>query len=87
MRPRDIDLVLPSQLPDRFPDTLGRRLELPGDRIARVGEGLRGVHTAGPVAALEAAERSGLLAEAEHVLFVAVGAGISVGMALYRRPG
>ncbi len=87
MRPRDVDLVIPSQLPGRFPDTLGRRLEIAGDRIARVGEDLRGVHTAGPIAALEAAEQSGLLAEAEHVLFVAVGAGISVGMALYRRPG
>ncbi len=66
---------------------LVRRLELPADRVARVTAELSGVHTAGPIAALEAAERSGRLAEAKHVLFVTVGAGISVGLALYRRPG
>lgn len=87
LRPRDIDLVVPSQLPGRFPDTLERRLELPADRIARVTEELSRVHTAAPIAALEAAEKSGRLAEAEHLLFVTVGAGISVGLALYKNPG
>ena len=86
MRPRDVDLIVSSQLPGHFPDTLGRRLELPADRIARVTEELSRAHTAGPIAALEAAERSGSLAEAREVLFVTVGAGISVGLALYRRP-
>lgn len=87
MHVRDVHLIVPSQLPERFPDMLVRRLELPADRVARVTAELSGVHTAGPIAALEAAERSGRLAEAKHVLFVTVGAGISVGLALYRRPG
>lgn len=87
LKPRDIDLVVPSQLPGRFPDLLGRRLELSADRIARANGELAGAHTAGPIVALEAAEKSGRLAEAEHLLFVTVGAGISVGLALYIRAG
>ncbi len=87
MRPRDVDLIVSSQLPGRFPDTLARRLELSRDRIAGVTDELSGIHTAAPIAALEAAERSGRLAEARQLLFVTVGAGISVGLALYRRAG
>lgn len=85
-RLRDIDLVVPSPLPGDFPDALSRRLELPDDRIARAGEAHAGAHTAGLIAAFEAAERSGRLAESKQILFVGVGAGISVGLALYVRP-
>ena len=41
------------------------------------------VHTAGPVAAMEGVMRTGRLAEARNVLFVTVGSGITVGLALY----
>ena len=46
-------------------------------------KGLGRVHTAGPVAAFEAATESGQLANARNVVFATVGAGITVGLALY----
>jgi 3-oxoacyl-[acyl-carrier-protein] synthase III len=61
------------------------RLGVPGDRVAYVPEDLVGAYTAGPVAALEAAFKSGRLGEARNTLMLAAGAGITVALALYRQ--
>jgi 3-oxoacyl-[acyl-carrier-protein] synthase III len=61
------------------------RLGLPGDRIAYVTEDLEAAHTTGPIAALQAAIKSGRLGEARTTLLLAAGAGITVTMALYRQ--
>lgn len=82
----DIDLLVTSELPGPFPDALARRLELPGDRVAHVGEDRAGAHTAGVLAAFESAELGGRVAESRQILFVGVGAGIGVGLAHYVRP-
>jgi 3-oxoacyl-[acyl-carrier-protein] synthase-3 len=79
----DIDLLVPSPTPASFPDDLSQGLGVPADRVARVDEGLEGVHTAGPIAALVGAMRKGRFDAAGNVLFVAVGAGITVSLALY----
>ena len=84
LRLRDLDLLVPSPFPVGLADELARRLELRTDRVAHVGEDFAGAHTAGPLAALVAAEQDGRLGRAESVLFVAVGAGVNVGLALYR---
>lgn len=84
LTPASVDLLVPSPMPERFPDALADQLDIAAERVARVSDELAGAHTAGPIAAYEAAERAGRLAEAKNVLFVAAGAGISVGAALYR---
>ena len=61
------------------------RLGVPGDRVAYVRKNLVDAYTAGPIAALEAAFKSGRLAEARNTLMLAAGAGITVALALYRQ--
>jgi 3-oxoacyl-[acyl-carrier-protein] synthase-3 len=79
----DIDLLVASPTPASFPYDVSQALGVPADRTARVDERFERVHTAGPVTALESAMRNGRFAAARNVLFVSVGAGITVGLALY----
>lgn len=85
LAPADVDLLIASQYPASFASELARDLGIPEARVPRVAPELLRAHTAGPIAALDAASRSGQLARARHTLFVAVGAGITVGAALYRQ--
>jgi 3-oxoacyl-[acyl-carrier-protein] synthase III len=81
----DVDLLIPAPSAPDFLDRLRLRLGVPGDRVAYVEENLVGAHTAGSIAALEAALKSGRLAEARNTLMIAAGAGITVALALYRQ--
>ena len=81
----EIDLLVPAPSSPYFLDTLRTRLGVPGDRVAYVTEELEGAYTTGPIAALQAAIRSGRLAEARTTLMLAAGAGITVTLALYRQ--
>jgi 3-oxoacyl-[acyl-carrier-protein] synthase III len=85
IRASTVDLAIFSQSPPGFADGLATRLELGQARVARVARELRGAHTASPIAALDAAIESGQFAAATTILFAAVGAGIVVGLALYRK--
>jgi 3-oxoacyl-[acyl-carrier-protein] synthase III len=82
---RELDLVVASGPSAEFPDALANRLGVRSDRVARPGRDLRGAHTAGPIAALEAAGRSGQLEASHAALWIATGAGITVALASYRR--
>jgi 3-oxoacyl-[acyl-carrier-protein] synthase-3 len=82
----DVDLLITSQYPRNFGVQLARRLGLPTERVPRVRPELAAAHTAGPVAALETAIEDGSFAHARHVLFVTVGAGITVAAATYEVP-
>ena len=68
-----------------FLDPLRERLGVPGDRVAYTPEDLEGTHTTGPIAAVQAAIRSGRLGEAGNTLMLAAGSGITVALALYRQ--
>ena len=81
----DIDLLVPSPSRAGFVDPLRARLGIPGDRVAYTPEDLEGAYTTGPVAALQAAIKSGRLGEAQNALLLAAGAGITVALALYRQ--
>ena len=81
----DIDLLVPAPSSPDFLDVLRVRLGVPGDRVAYVPEDLEGAYTTGPIAALQAAIRSGRLGEARNTLMLAAGAGITVALALYRQ--
>jgi 3-oxoacyl-[acyl-carrier-protein] synthase-3 len=82
--PGELDLVIASPYPRGFGPRVVHALGIPVDRLPHVPLALSGAHTTGPIAALEAAIESGAFARAKHVLFVAAGAGITIGAALYR---
>jgi 3-oxoacyl-[acyl-carrier-protein] synthase III len=81
----DIDLLVPAPARGGFVDPLQERLGIPGDRVAYTPEDLEGSYTTGPIAALQAAIKSGRLGEARNTLLLAAGAGITVALALYRQ--
>jgi 3-oxoacyl-[acyl-carrier-protein] synthase-3 len=81
----DIDLLVPAPSAPDFLDPLRARLGIPGDRVAYTPEDLEGAYTTGPIAALQAAIKSGRLAEARTTLVLAAGPGITVALALYRQ--
>jgi 3-oxoacyl-[acyl-carrier-protein] synthase III len=82
LRADDLDLVLPSQFPAGFPAAFADAAGLDGRVVDATGL-FGAVHTAGVAAALRAAMSQGRFADARRTLFVAVGAGISVQLALY----
>lgn len=82
---RDVDLLLASPYPPAFADALARALGVSADRVPAVPTDLARAHTAGVIAALEAAFASGAFQRARRVLFVTAGAGVTFGAALYRR--
>jgi 3-oxoacyl-[acyl-carrier-protein] synthase-3 len=79
----EIDLLVPAPSAPGFLDPLRVRLGIPGDRVAYVAEDLDGAYTSGPIAALQAAIKSGRLGESRNTLMLAAGAGITVALALY----
>lgn len=81
----EIDLLVAAPSSPGFLDPLRVSLGIPGDRVAYVAEDLDGVYTTGPLAALQAAVRSGRLGEARNTLMLAAGAGLTVVLALYRQ--
>jgi 3-oxoacyl-[acyl-carrier-protein] synthase-3 len=82
---RELDLVVASGPSVHFPQSLADHLGVSADRVAGPASKLSRAHTAGPIAALDAARHRGRLDAARTALWVAVGAGITVGLALYRR--
>lgn len=79
----DVDLLVASQYPRHFAERVGDGLGIPATRVPAVAPELAAAHTAGPIAALEAAFDAGTFRRARHVLFVTAGAGITIGVALY----
>ena len=82
----DTDLLIASHPSPEFGDRLADRLRLSRDIVVHLPRRLERAYTAQPIAALEVAVRDGRLAAARKTLFVAVGAGITVALAEYRRP-
>lgn len=80
---KDIDLIIPSQSPIGFLGELKKRKGLE-EKLIDVTDKLENVHTAGIGFSLERAMSSGRFGAAKNCLFLTVGAGITVSMALYR---
>jgi len=83
----DVDLLIASQFPRGFARNVAYAVGIPAERVPDVSANLEGTHTAGPIAALEAAILSGAFARARHIVFVTAGAGLTIGTALYRGAG
>jgi 3-oxoacyl-[acyl-carrier-protein] synthase-3 len=82
---KDIDLIIPSQSPIGFLGELKKRKGLE-EKLIDVTDKLENVHTAGIGFALERARSSGRFGAAKNCLFLTVGAGLTVSLALYRNP-
>jgi 3-oxoacyl-[acyl-carrier-protein] synthase-3 len=80
-----VDLVIPAPIVAGFGEALAARLGLAGVPTASSLEPARGVHTAATAFALALALEDGSWARARRILFVAVGAGVTVSLALYER--
>lgn len=85
-RGREIDLLVASQYPVGFAADLAAALDVSQAAVPNVPAELAPAHTAGPIAALEAAFEAGTFARARHVLFVTAGGGLTIGVASYERP-
>lgn len=85
LRPEDVDLLVTSQYPEGFPEHIAPAIGVPREHLPVVEPELSRAHTAGPIASLRASLESGSFARARNVLLVAVGAGVTVALALYRR--
>lgn len=81
--PARIDLVLPSQLSPNFVGALGRVLDIGQERIIDLTDRFADPHSTAPLLALHEAERLGRTGRGTRALFVTVGAGLTVGAALY----
>ncbi|MDD5169423.1 MAG: 3-oxoacyl-[acyl-carrier-protein] synthase III C-terminal domain-containing protein, partial [Syntrophales bacterium] len=85
LTPGDIDLLLPSQSPRGFVPELKQRTGL-GNKIVDVTERYGNVHTAGVGMALHQAVADGRFEKSGNIVFLAIGAGITTALALYRNP-
>jgi 3-oxoacyl-[acyl-carrier-protein] synthase-3 len=85
LKMKDIDLIIPSQSPIGFLGEIKKKKGLE-EKLIDVTDKLANVHTAGIGFALERAMSSGRFAAAKNCLFLTVGAGITVSLALYRNP-
>ena len=84
MTPKAIDVLVAAHTSPGFGDLVAGRLGIANSAVVPAGTGLEHAHTALPIAALAEAERRGLLTTSHQVLVVTAGAGITVGLALYR---
>lgn len=79
-----IDVLVAAHTSPAFPELLADRLGVARSALVHVATDLEHTHTALPIAALAEADRGGRLTASNQVLVVTAGAGITVGLALYR---
>ncbi len=84
LRPGDVDVLATTLYPEGFAARLALAIGVASDRVPVLEPG-PAMHTAGIIACLQASLESGAFARSRNVLLVAVGAGITVGLALYKR--
>ena len=80
---KEIDLIIPSQSPDGFIEGLIKKGGIDRSEIVDVTRSIGLIHTAGPGIALSKAMKDGSFDKSKNVLFLTVGAGITVSIALY----
>lgn len=79
-----IDLIIPSQSPPGFTGILKKRLGLNGNFIEVEKTGEMIYHTAGPVFALKKVWDDNRFRSSENIIFLTIGSGINVSLALYK---
>lgn len=84
LKKSDIDLVITSQTPKGLIDAFAKKTGL-GKKVVDVSKNFGNIHTVGPLAALSEAMDDGRFKAAKNTLFLAVGSGITVCIALYKK--
>jgi 3-oxoacyl-[acyl-carrier-protein] synthase III len=84
MKLDDIDLIIPSQSPLGFTDKLKKRVGMNGNFIEIRKTGNMVFHTAGPAFALKKVWDDKRFGSSGNVIFLAIGSGINVSLALYQ---
>jgi 3-oxoacyl-[acyl-carrier-protein] synthase-3 len=80
----DIDLVIPSQISGSFISGLEDALKFPGERILNVLDTTKGdTHTTSVFIGLDHAIKTGIIKPKQNIVLLSVGAGITVGGAVY----
>ncbi len=80
----EIDLIIPSQSPPGFTGMLKKKLGLNGNFIELEKTGEMVFHTAGPAFALKKVWDDNRFRNSENIIFLTIGSGINVSLALYR---
>lgn len=80
----EIDLIIPSQSPLGFTGMLKKRLDLNGNFIEMERTGEMIYHTAGPAFALKKVWDDKRFRSSENIIFLTIGSGINVSLALYK---
>ncbi len=79
----EIDLVITSQSPKGLIEAFSKKTGL-GKKVVDVSKTWGNLHTVGPLAALSEAVDNGSFKSAKNTLFLTVGSGITVSIALYK---
>ena len=83
-RLNDIDLIIPSQSPLGFTDKLKKRLGMNGNFIELKQTGNMVFHTAGLAFALKKVWDDNRFKSSKNIIFLTIGSGINVSLALYQ---
>ena len=85
--PKQIDVLVTSQLESGFPRSLAVAVGLHADaHVVDLYDDMGDPHTAAPMLCLHALQQRGLLVPGQTILFALVGSGIATTCALYRVP-
>jgi 3-oxoacyl-[acyl-carrier-protein] synthase III len=79
----DIDLIIPSQSPDGFVNKIRSSTGMNDKIIEVLKTGNRVLHTAGPAFALKKVWDDNRFKTSKRIIFLTVGSGINVSVALY----
>ncbi len=80
----DIDFVFSTQNPDGLISQIREKTNL-GNKVIQLDSKINRFHTAAPLAALDKLIKSSQYGLAKNILFLAVGSGITVSLALYKQ--
>lgn len=83
LKVKDIDLLVTSQTPKGFVEGIKKKTGL-GKEVVDVTNTWGNINTAGPVAVLEELIETGQFKASKNVVFLTVGSGITVALALYK---
>jgi 3-oxoacyl-[acyl-carrier-protein] synthase III len=81
---KEIDLFIPSQSPMKFTERLKARLGMDEKFVEIKKTGNKEFHTAGPAFALKKAWDDNRFKSSKNIVFLTIGSGINVSLALYR---
>jgi 3-oxoacyl-[acyl-carrier-protein] synthase-3 len=80
----EIDLIIPSQSPPGFTNKMKNRIGMNDNFIQMSKTGNKVFHTAGPAFALKKVWDDNRFENAKNIIFLTIGSGINVSLALYR---